>query len=107
MADPRAELLRQMREIRARLDPDLLDRAARAAEAAQSAKAQPRKPPPATVPFDKEAARAAVMSFLQGRHDGGRFAQKLMEAMRRPEEAARSYEDTGRPAPAPGVRKRV
>ncbi|HYC03724.1 MAG TPA: hypothetical protein VED40_10545 [Azospirillaceae bacterium] len=100
MADPRDELLRQMRAIRERLDPDLLERAGQAAEAIQSGKAKPApEPEPEMVPYDKEAARAAVMSFLQARHDGGQFAQKLMEAMKRGDDAQRAY---GGAAPKPG-----
>ncbi|ASG22653.1 hypothetical protein [Nitrospirillum viridazoti] len=95
MADPRDELLRQIRAIRRRIDPDVLEKAAAAAERMQTARSAPTGPPPAEespdVPFDRQAARDVVMTFLQSRHDGGRFAMKLMEEMKKPEAAAKAY----------------
>lgn len=99
-ADAKTELLRQIRTIRQRIDPAVLARAERAAQTAEAA----RTLPPDQVPYDKEAAREAVTAFLRGRNDGGQFAQKLMENLKKPESAARAYEGTpGRP----GVTKRV
>ncbi|MBB6254595.1 hypothetical protein [Nitrospirillum iridis] len=95
MADPRDELLRQIRAIRRRIDPDVLERAAAAAERVQAG------PPPAEEPFDRQAAREVVMNFLQARHDGGRFAMKLMEEMKKPAAAAKAYDKTGPQRPGP------
>jgi len=100
--DPKAELLRQIRTLRRRIDPAVLAKAEQAAQAAESAReqAQAIKQKAAAlleaertgqVPYDKEAARAAVMQFLQAKHDGGRFATKLMEELKRPDEAASAY----------------
>ncbi|WP_044562411.1 hypothetical protein [Azospirillum sp. B4] len=98
MADPRDELLRQIRAIRKRIDPDVLERAAAAAERVQAA----RPPaPPVDEPFDRQAARELVMSFLQSRHDGGRFAMKLMEEMKKPEAAAKAYGSAGQRSSGP------
>lgn len=98
-ADPKADLLNQIRTIRARLDPDVLARAevAAAEQMAQAMKpggkgSQP--PQPETEPYDKETAREAVMLFLQSRHDGGKFATKVMEAMKQPERAVKAYGKT-------------
>ena len=88
-SDAKAELLRQIRAIRRRIDPDVLARAQKAAEAAEAA----RTLPPDHVPYDKEAARQVVAAFLQARNDGGRFAMTLMENMKKPEAAARAYVD--------------
>ncbi|KPF86484.1 hypothetical protein IP70_09495 [alpha proteobacterium AAP38] len=95
-SDAKAELLRQIRTIRRRIDPDVLARAQKAAEAADAA----RTLPPDQVPYDKDAARDVVASFLQSRNDGGRFAMALMENLKKPEAAAKAYTDPrhiGRP----------
>ncbi|MEE3623844.1 hypothetical protein UCD39_07550 [Nitrospirillum sp. BR 11752] len=98
MADPRDELLRQIRAIRRRIDPQVLEKAAAAAERMQMARAAPAASgggsgaeAPSDIPFDRQAARDVVMTFLQSRHDGGRFAMKLMEEMKKPEAAAKAY----------------
>ncbi|MDG3443954.1 hypothetical protein [Nitrospirillum amazonense] len=101
MADPRDELLRQIRAIRRRIDPDVLEKAAAAAERMQTARAAAPAEESSDVPFDRQAARDVVMTFLQSRHDGGRFAMKLMEEMKKPEAAAKAY---GRAAAKP-IRK--
>ncbi|MDZ5648310.1 hypothetical protein [Nitrospirillum sp. BR 11828] len=101
MADPRDELLRQIRAIRRRIDPQVLEKAAAAAERIQTARGASAASgggasgapaeAPADIPFDRQAARDVVMTFLQSRHDGGRFAMKLMEEMKKPEAAAKAY----------------
>ncbi|MEA1675011.1 hypothetical protein [Nitrospirillum sp. BR 11163] len=99
MADPRDELLRQIRAIRRRIDPDVLEKAAAAAERMQAARSPRPAEEPAEIPIDREAARDVVMTFLQSRHDGGRFAMKLMEEMKKkPEAAAKAY-DKAAPKP--------
>lgn len=98
--DPKTELLRQIRAIRRRIDPDVLARAEKAAQAAEAA----RTLPPDQVPYDKEAARDVVASFLRSRNDGGRFAMALMENLKKPEEAARAYSDTKPGKPSGGRR---
>lgn len=83
MADPRDELLRQIRAIRQRIDPAVLKRASEAALGAQAG-ARAGGPPPTVQPYDKAAARAVVQNFLQTRHDGGQFAMRLMAALKKP-----------------------
>jgi hypothetical protein len=90
VTDPRTKLLQQMRELRARMDPEVLETARRAAEAAQMAKR-------GEVPIDKEAARTAVSLFLQRRADNGRFAIDLMERLKNPGQAAKAYEAAAQP----------
>jgi hypothetical protein len=63
-ADPRAELARMIRTIRARLDPKVVKLAEKIA----------RKGPPTT---DQERAMLSVELFLAQRDDGGAFAAKL------------------------------
>ncbi|TWB43896.1 hypothetical protein [Nitrospirillum pindoramense] len=109
MADPRDELLRQIRAIRRRIDPQVLEKAAAAAERMQTARAAPAASgggsgasaeAPSDIPFDRQAARDVVMTFLQSRHDGGRFAMKLMEEMKKPEVAAKAYGQAASSKPA-------
>ena len=98
--DPKDELLRQIRAIRRRIDPDVLARAQKAAEAVEAA----RTTPPDHVPYDKAAARDVVSAFLRSRNDGGRFATALMENLKKPEVAAKAYTDP-RPTPRPGGKR--
>lgn len=92
MDDLRQKLMRQIREIRGRIDPRVLARAQLAAEAVQGG--PPGKAGPRVVntePYDKASAREAVQLFLQRRADQGRFAMDLMDRMKKPEEAAAAY----------------
>lgn len=98
--DPKDELLRQIRAIRRRIDPDVLARAQKAAEAVEAA----RTLPPDHVPYDKEAARDVVSAFLRSRNDGGRFATALMENLKKPEVATKAYADP-RLTPRPGGKR--
>jgi hypothetical protein len=95
--DTKALLLRQIRALRQRIDPTVLAQAERAAQANRPTerRAQPEE---SLIPYDKEAARAAIAAFLQARGDGGRFAIRLMEEMRKPDAAAKAY---GEPPPPP------
>ncbi|WP_374631709.1 hypothetical protein [Ferrovibrio sp.] len=68
--DPRIELARLIKSIRAKLDPNLLRIAEKLA----------RKGPPTT---DHERAMLSVELFLAQRQDGGRFAEKLRERLQR------------------------
>lgn len=79
MTDPKRDLLRQIAELRNRMSPEVLERLRRATQPLATAA------PPAQEPYDKEAAQAAVRQFLAGRRDGGRFKQRLAEALRRPQ----------------------
>jgi len=63
MSDVRKELLRQMKAIRERMDPKLLERAKLSVFG--------------KVPFDRESAKEAVGHFLDSRKDGGAFRRKL------------------------------
>lgn len=67
-SDPRQELLRTIRALRARLDPKILKLAEKVA----------RKGPPTT---DRERATLAVELFLAQRGDNGQFAEKLRERL--------------------------
>lgn len=98
--DPKSELLRQIRAIRRRIDPDVLAKAERAAQAAEAA----RTLPPDQVPYDKEAARDVVSAFLRARNDGGKFAMALMENLKKPEAASKAYAEP-RTGPRPGGRR--
>lgn len=68
MSDIRKELLRQMRELRGRLDPRVLERARLAVFG--------------KVPFDRDNARDAVNRFLSTRDDDGVFRRRLESALR-------------------------
>ena len=63
MSDVRKELLRQMKAIRERMDPKLLERAKLSVFG--------------KVPFDRESAKEAVGHFLDSKEDGGAFRRKL------------------------------
>lgn len=103
--DPKADLLRQMRDLRRRIDPAVLERAAGAARVLEAAR--PASGPTADEPYDKQAARQAVMLFLQGRADNGQFARRLMDALQKPEEAAKAYRKPETAAPKPTVIRRT
>ncbi|WP_207477754.1 hypothetical protein [Arenibaculum pallidiluteum] len=68
--DPRQLLLRQMRALRAGLDPAVVERL----ELAKQGK----------VPYDHATAQEAVRQFLASKQDGGKFRTRLMEALRKP-----------------------
>ena len=63
MTDVRKELLRQMKAIRERMDPKLLERAKLSVFG--------------KVPFDRDSAKEAVGHFLDSKKDGGAFRRKL------------------------------
>lgn len=69
MADLRKDLLRQMRALRASLDPKVVDRAKWAVEG--------------KVPYDRDNAKAAVDDFLAAKADGGAFRRKLEAALKK------------------------
>lgn len=107
-SDPRDELLRQIRSIRRRVDPDVLTRAAAAASTTDAARAAGVAPDTGVVRLDMSWAKQAVEMFLRSRNDGGRFAIQLMERMRRPEEAAKAYQDGMDPErPKPRVYRKL
>ncbi|PWC33454.1 hypothetical protein [Azospirillum sp. TSO35-2] len=66
--DPRKELLRQMKAIRDRMNPKLVERAKLAVFG--------------KVPYDSDAAKEAVGHFLDARDDGGAFRRKLERALK-------------------------
>jgi hypothetical protein len=70
VTDPRKILLEQMAILRRSLDPKVLDRARLAAQAQE--------------PYDKEAARTVIRTFLtaKSRADGGAFQRRLMESLK-------------------------
>lgn len=68
--DPRETLLRQIRALRAGINPAVVERL----ELAKQGK----------VPYDHAAAQEAVKRFLAAKQDGGRFRTRLMEALRKP-----------------------
>ena len=68
--DPRIELARLIKSVRAKMDPNLLRIAEKLA----------RKGPPTT---DQERAMLSVELFLAQRQDGGQFAEKLRERLQK------------------------
>ncbi|MCG5239221.1 hypothetical protein [Azospirillum doebereinerae] len=68
MSDPRKELLRQIRAIREKMDPKLVERAKLAVFG--------------KVPYDSDSAKEAVSHFLDARQDGGAFRRKLEQALK-------------------------
>lgn len=68
MSDPRKELLRQIKAIREKMDPKLVERAKLAVFG--------------KVPYDSDSARAAVGHFLEARDDGGAFRARLEKALK-------------------------
>ena len=92
MNDPRKTLLQQIAALRQSIDPKVLDRAKFAAEGKE--------------PYDKEAARAAVTTFLtaKSRQDGGAFQRRLMAALK--SAGANPTEPPPTPPPSP-VRRRL
>lgn len=68
MSDLRKDLLRQMKAIRDRMDPKLVERAKLAALG--------------KVPYDSDSAKEAVGHFLDAKRDGGVFRRKLEQALK-------------------------
>ncbi|ALG69858.1 hypothetical protein VY88_10960 [Azospirillum thiophilum] len=90
MSDLRKELLRQMKAIRDRMDPKLVERAKLAVFG--------------KVPYDSDAAKEAVGHFLDARDDGGAFRRKLEQALKE-EGAALDLDGEQAPEPAPAPSK--
>lgn len=68
MTDPREKLLQQIRDIREKMDPKLVERAKLAVFG--------------KVPYDRDSAQQAVGHFLDARNDGGAFRRKLAQALK-------------------------
>ncbi len=68
MTDPREKLLQQIRDIREKMDPKLVERAKLAVFG--------------KVPYDRDNAQQAVGHFLDARNDGGAFRRKLAQALK-------------------------
>ncbi|KAA0591725.1 cytochrome c biogenesis protein ResB [Azospirillum lipoferum] len=68
MSDLRKDLLRQMKAIREKMDPKLVERVKLAALG--------------KVPYDSDAAKEAVGHFLDAKRDGGAFRRKLEQALK-------------------------
>ncbi len=66
----RKAVLEQLRALRGRLDPQVLRQLRDAAEG--------------RVPFDRDAAKDVVFRFLEQRQDGGLFASRLADQLKRP-----------------------
>lgn len=66
--DPRRTLLRQLSQLRGRLDPKALDHALSKIDGWE--------------PYDRESAGEAVRQFLATRTDGGRFQGRLREELK-------------------------
>ena len=84
MSDPRKELLRQIKAIREKMDPKLIERAKLAVFG--------------KVPYDSASAKEAVGHFLDARDDGGAFRRKLEQALKK---EGGTLDVTEPPAPAP------
>ena len=67
----REALLKQLAELRATLDPEILRRVQQKMGGSDSE------------PYDKKAARQIVEQFLAARDDNGAFARRLMEELAR------------------------
>lgn len=67
MADPRLELLKQMRALRARIDPKIMERV--------------KWSYLGKVPINRDAAQSAVGHFLADRDDGGALRRRLEAAL--------------------------
>ena len=67
--DPRRDLLRQLAQLRGRLDPAALDRFLTKIDGWE--------------PYDREAAGEAVRQFLATRTDGGKFQERLVDEMKK------------------------
>lgn len=67
----RKALLKQLAELRATLDPEILRRVQQKMGSSDSE------------PYDKKAARQIVEQFLAARYDNGAFARRLMEELAR------------------------
>jgi hypothetical protein len=70
----REALLRQISELRASLDPEVLKRVQQKVDSSGSE------------PYDKKAARKVVEQFLAARSDNGAFAKRLMDELEKPHE---------------------
>jgi hypothetical protein len=92
MPDLREALLKQMRELRARLDPEVVERLRLAVTG--------------KVPYDRDNARAAVNRFLAGRDDDGAFRDKLeAELKREGVDTAEALAEAPKPPPPPKRRR--
>ena len=67
--DPRRVLLRQLAQLRGRLDPTALNHFLTKVDGWE--------------PYDRESAGEAVRKFLATRTDGGRFQERLVDAMKK------------------------
>lgn len=67
--DPRRTLLRQLAQLRGRLDPKALDHVLNKIGGWE--------------PYDRESAGEAVRQFLSTRTDGGKFQDRLREELKK------------------------
>lgn len=67
--DPRRTLLRQLHQLRSRLDPKALDQVLHKIEGWE--------------PYDRESAGEAVRQFLSTRADGGKFQDRLRAELKK------------------------
>jgi hypothetical protein len=67
--DPRQNLLRQLAQLRGRLDPKALDHVLSKIDGWE--------------PYDRESAGEAVRQFLTNRSDGGKFQDRLREELKK------------------------
>lgn len=77
------ELKKQIAAQRARLDPAVLKRAAKAAELSQKPAAERAA---GLVPYDRAAAAEAVRLFLQNHPDAAHFEEELISLLRQQEQ---------------------
>lgn len=67
--DPRRALLRQLAELRKRIDPHAINRLLAKVDGWE--------------PYDRESAGEAVRQFLATRTDGGKFQDRLREELKK------------------------
>ena len=83
LSPAKKKLLAQMKEIREKLGPELLEKAASAIRADNRQAAAGKKPPPDnSVPYDKKAASRAIRLFLDNHKNAPAFEKKLIERLK-------------------------
>lgn len=81
----KAQLLRQIRDLRSRLDPRVMDRVQDTVVKAQFGEGPKASNDPGSVPYDRDQAAEAVARFLADKDDDGAFRRQLLDRLgRRP-----------------------
>lgn len=80
-----ADLKALIRQERARIDPQVLERAAQAAKKQQpgAKQAAPATKNTGTVPYDSKTAKEAIALFLEHHSDASGFQKRLLERLKK------------------------